>query len=206
MSCGLWLKKQKKVERSSPTRFEEGDAWIYTSIKRHTYFFVAFAVGKWTQETCERMIEELFLRTALPLPDNKIEIFTDGNNDYTYVLQDYYPDTCINYGQLIKIREKGRVVDKEKRVIYGSPDPSDIETTDIENFNGILRERIGRLVRKTKCFSKCKTRLECAIQLFQFYWDFVSEFQRGVTPGMLEQLTDHPWSWHEFFYFPINYS
>jgi hypothetical protein len=32
---------------------------------------------------------------------------------------------------------------------YGSPDPSDIETTDIENFNGILRERIGRLVRKT---------------------------------------------------------
>jgi len=29
---------------------------------------------------------------------------------------------------------------------YGSPDPGDIETTDIENFNGILRERIGRLV------------------------------------------------------------
>ena len=32
---------------------------------------------------------------------------------------------------------------------YGSPDPGDIETTDIENFNGTLRERIGRLVRKT---------------------------------------------------------
>ena len=98
---------------------------------------MAFTVGKWTQETCEKMIDKLFLRTALPGPDNKIEIFTDGNNDYTYVLQDYYIDTCINYGQLIKIREKGRVVDKEKRVIYGSPDLGDIETTDVENFNGI---------------------------------------------------------------------
>jgi hypothetical protein len=45
----LWsvVKKQKKVERSSPTRFEEGDAWIYTCIKRYTYLFAAFSVGKY---------------------------------------------------------------------------------------------------------------------------------------------------------------
>jgi len=67
---------------------------------------------------------------------------------------------------------------------------TDIETTDVENFNGILRERIGRLVRKTKCFSKCKTRLECAIQLFQFYWDFVSEFQGCYTRDV--RTTDRP--------------
>jgi hypothetical protein len=60
------------------------------------------------------MIEELFLRTALPLPDNKIEIFTDGNSYYTNVLQDYYPDTCINYGQLIKIREKGMLTKRNE--------------------------------------------------------------------------------------------
>lgn len=152
------------------------------------------------------MIEKLFERTELPVPDNKIEIFTDGNDDYTYVLPEHYDDTCINYGQLIKIREKGRVVDKEKRIIYGKLDLKDIETTDIENFNGILRERIGRLVRKTKCFSKHKRRLACAIQLFQFYWDFINEFKRGTSPAMLEELTDHAWTWHEFFYFPINYS
>ncbi|RZB32659.1 MAG: hypothetical protein AEth_00337 [Candidatus Argoarchaeum ethanivorans] len=69
----------------------------------------------------------------------KIEVFTDGNDDYTYVLPDYYADTCIDYGQLAKIREKRRVIHKEKRTIYGSPCHSDIETTDIENFNGILR-------------------------------------------------------------------
>ena len=152
------------------------------------------------------MIEKLFERTELPFPDDKIVIFTDGNNDYTHVLKKYYTDTCIDYGQLIKRKEKGRVVDKEKRTIYGNPDPNNIETTNVENFNGILRERIGRLVRKTKCFSKYKRRLECAIKLFQFYWNFINEFKREASPAMAEGLTDHTWSWHEFFYFPINYS
>lgn len=164
---------------------------------------MAFSVGKWTQDTCDKMIAKLYERTELPFPDNKIEIFTDGNDDYTYVLKKYYADTCINYGQLIKIREKGRVVDKEKRVIYGNPDPNDIETTNVENFNGILRERVGRLVRKTKCFSKYKRRLDYAIELFQFYWDFINEFKRGTSPAMLEELTDHIWDWHEFFYFGL---
>jgi len=152
------------------------------------------------------MVEKLFERTELPFPDEKIVIYTDGNDDYTYVLSDYYANTSINYGQLVKIREKGRVVDKEKRIIYGNPALDNIETTNVENFNGILRERIGRLVRKTKCFSKRKRRLKCAIELFQFYWNFINEFKRDASPAMLEKLSDHIWTWHEFFYFRINYS
>ena len=165
---------------------------------------MTFSVGKWTQETCDKMLEKMFGRTELPFPDNKIVIFTDGNNDYTHVLKKYYTNTCINYGQLIKRKENERVVDKEKRTVYGNPDPNDIETTNIENFNGILRERIGRLVRKTKCFSKYKQRLECAIELFQFYWNFINEFKRDTSPAMAEELTDHTWSWHEFFYFQLS--
>ena len=167
---------------------------------------MAFAVGKWTQETCDRMIDLLYTRAELPFPDNKIEIFTDGNDDYTYILPKYYAETCMNYGQLVKIREKGTVVRKEKRAVYGNPRPADIETTDIENFNGILRERNGRLVRKTKCFSKQKQRLEHHIHLFQFYWNFINEFKRDTSPAMLEGITDHIWTWHEFFYFQLTIS
>jgi len=159
---------------------------------------VAFAVGKWTQETCERMIEQLFRRTELPYPDNKIEIFTDGNDDYISVLPKYYDNTCINYGQIVKIKEGGKLVKKERRVIYGDPDIGDIETTDVENFNGILRERGGRFVRKTKCFSKYKRRSECALHLFQFYWNFINEFQRDTSPAMLEGLSKHIWTWRDF--------
>ena len=152
------------------------------------------------------MIEKLSERTDHPFPHTKIEIFSDGNDDYTYVLPDYYADSCINYGQLVKIREKGTVIGKEKRVIYGNPDPGDIRTTGIENFNGILRERNGRLVRKSKCFSKRRWRLECSVQLFQFYWNFINEFKRRTSPAMLEGLTDHLWIWHEFFYFSLTIS
>jgi len=144
------------------------------------------------------VIEKLYERTELPFPTNKITIFTDGNDDYAYVLPEYYAETCVNYGQLVKIRERGRVVDKEKRIICGNPDPTDIETTNVENFNGILRERNGRLSRKTKCFSKHKRKLENSLHLFQFYWNFINNFKRGNSPAMIEGVTDHLWTWHEF--------
>jgi IS1 family transposase len=45
-------------------------------------------------------------------------------------------------------------------VVYGDPDRDDVETVNVENLNNILRERASRLVRKTKCFSKKKSRLD----------------------------------------------
>jgi len=107
---------------------------------------------------------------------------------------------CPKAGQLIKIKKNGRVVGKKKLVVYGEPVLGDIETTDVENFNSILRERLGRLVRDCKCFSKVKRRLVCAVELFKFYWNFINRFKCGFSPARLEGLTDHLWSWHEFFY------
>jgi hypothetical protein len=145
------------------------------------------------------MIEKLFHRVQLPLPGNKIQIFSDGNDDYTYVLPAYYPETCMDYGQLIKIRDGGKVIDKIRKIVYGSPSVEDIETTDIENFNGILRERVGRLVRKTKCHSKRKHALINALEIIQFHWNFMDPLHDMQTPGMLESLTNHVWSWDDFF-------
>ena len=147
------------------------------------------------------MIEKLFQRVQLPFPENKIQIFSDGNDDYTYILPEYYPKSCMDYGQLIKIREGGKVVDKIHKIIYGSPSIDDIKTTDIENFNGILRERVGRLVRKTKCHSKRKHALINALEIIQFHWNFMDPLHDERTPAMLESLSDHIWSWDDFFMF-----
>ena len=129
-----------------------------------------------------------------------LELFTDGNDDYTYVLPMCFPLGLVDYGQLVKIKQDGHLVRKERWVVYGEPVVSEIETTDVENFNGILRERLGRLVRKTKCFAKAKRRLVCCIGLFMFYWNFINPFKRGESPGTLEGLADHVWTWHEFFH------
>lgn len=113
----------------------------------------------------------------------------------------YFDVETLNYGQLVKVRdENGRLIRKERRVIFGEVDVDDIETTDVENFNGILRERLGRLVRRMKCFAKVQRRLVCSLGLFQFYWNFIKEFERGKSSGLIEGLTDHVWSWHEFLH------
>ncbi|KAF5418975.1 MAG: hypothetical protein C5S44_12245, partial [Candidatus Methanocomedens sp.] len=119
-------------------------------------------------------------------------------------IPEYYAETCVDYGQVIKIREGGKVVDKIKIIVYGSPSIDEIETTDIENMNSIFRERIGRLVRKTKSHSKKKPKLVNAVELFQFYWNFMDRLPKRGTPAMIENLTDHQWSWEEFFYFPLS--
>lgn len=107
----------------------------------------------------------------------------------------------MNYGQLVKVRDYcGKLVGKEVRMVYGDPDKDEVETVNVENFNSILRERVGRLVRKTKCIAKKKSSLRWALSVFQFYWDFISEIKRGLTPAMIEKCSTHIWTWHEFYY------
>lgn len=144
------------------------------------------------------MFDRLFDCIKLPFPDEKLEIFSDGNDDYTYVMPEFYAEPCVNYGQIIKIRIGGKVVDKIKMAIYGNPDNDDIETTNVENFNGILRGCVGRLVRRSKCYSKKKSALNSALEFMQFYWNMMHTLPNKLTPAMMESISDHIWTWDEF--------
>ncbi|MBC2702257.1 MAG: hypothetical protein HF976_12805 [ANME-2 cluster archaeon] len=77
------------------------------------------------------------------------------------------------------------MVDKIKIIVYGSPSIDEIKTTDIENVNSIFREIIGRLVRKTKSHSKKKLKLVNAVELFQFYWNFMDMLPKRSIPAMI---------------------
>ena len=143
-------------------------------------------------------------RIDLPTFSYRLEIRSDGNNDYAVVLGEIYRTDTINYGQLVKIKEGGRVVDKVRRIVYGNPTHDDIETTDVENFNGILRERIGRIVRDTKCYAKNIDCLSNAIGLFQFYWNFMHQMEgRTTTPAIEEHITTKTWTWGNLLHYRI---
>ena len=169
-------------------RRDNGEVTVYACVKRDSMLFVSFATGKWTQETCGRMVEKASERTA----GGRVQFYSDGNDDYTYILPLYFED--LDYGQLVKKRLNGRVVDKEKRAIHGSPDMQGLETTSIEGFNSILRERVGRLVRKTKCYAKKLRMLNNAMETFQFYWNMI-KLIKGSTPAMKEHIAVKPWTW-----------
>jgi hypothetical protein len=89
------------------SRPEVGDCGVYTAVKRRSYLFAAFAVGKWTQLTCAEMIWKLSGVTKKPSWHDMLTLFTDGNDDYMFVLSKYYPLGLVDYGQLVKIKEHG---------------------------------------------------------------------------------------------------
>ena len=82
--------------------------------------FLAFAVGKWTQQTCSEMICDFKTSLRRVGRGERVEVFTDGNDDYTYVFPCFFKVKQLSYGQLVKIRDaNGRLVRKEIRVVYG---------------------------------------------------------------------------------------
>ena len=92
-----------------------------------------------------------------------------------------------------------------KRIVWGNPNLNSIETINVENSNGIFRERVGCLVRKTKCYSNLKTKLECSVEIFQFYWNFINKFKDKRTPAMIEDIIDHKITWSIFLHTSIKY-
>lgn len=144
------------------------------------------------------IVWKLSLILELPTITNKLEIYSDGNKQYIAALLEHYKKECLIYGQLIKVIRGKKLADKYKRKIFGNPDYSQIETVNIESYNGILRERIGRLVRRTKCFSKKRSMLENHLDIFQAYNNTMKEYEDG-TPCMNEGLLERKWRWMDIF-------
>lgn len=140
-------------------------------------------------------------RDYVQQPDykHKLEIYTDGNEDYIRVLTEYYNKDCLCYGQ--KVKSLG-----VKRKVYGNPDPNEIDTNTNECFNTILRNRLSRLVRKSQCHAKNKYALNNMLYLFQFYWNFMHKIgNKKVSPAMQEHLTNKIWSWGNFLHAKLRY-
>lgn len=135
-----------------------------------------------------------------PTYKNKLEIYSDGNDDYTYVLLEYYNKDCLCYGQKIKHKNGKKLFPPILRKVYGNPSYEDINTNANECFNSILRGKLSRLVRKTKCISKEKYELNMALFLFQFYWNFTHELKKKMTPAIIEKQATKIWTWGNFLH------
>jgi hypothetical protein len=134
-----------------------------------------------------------------PSHKRKLEIYSDGNDDYTGVLAEYYNTDCLCYGQ--KIKSLGI-----RRKIYGNPSYDEINTNTNECFNTILRNHLSRLVRKSQCHPKQKRALTSAVFVFQFYWNFMHELDKKVTPAIRERQATRVWTWGAFLHKQLSYT
>ena len=140
-----------------------------------------------------------------PTYKNKLRIYSDGNKDYTTVLPEYYNKDCLCYGQKIKSKDGKKIIPAIHRKVYGNPNYKDIDTNHNECFNSILRGKLARLVRKTKCHPKAKYELNSVLFLFQFHWNFMHELQKNVTPAILEKQATKVWTWGNFLHAKLSY-
>lgn len=113
--------------------------------------------------------------------------------------------------QTIKHRDKrGRLLWTETRATIGSPVEQPVPV-HIERLNGVFRDRLAALTRKTHAFTKTARTWDAlfGLSVFEHNWlrDHSALSQPSTTagrryerrtPAMEVGLTDHRWSWREF--------
>ena len=125
------------------------------------------------------------------------------------------------YATVHKHRENGRVIAVEQRQVFGSPEALEdalgesaashrVNTSFVERQNGTDRGRNARKARKTYRFSKDWQVHEAMTYLTLYSYNFCwrvrtlrRKDERGRwqerSPALAAGLTDHVWTWPEWF-------
>ena len=114
--------------------------------------------------------------------------------------------------QVVKTREGSRVVSVDVRHRFG-PEPTSPHTVRVERRNGVFRDRLACVTRKTHAFAKRDESWDALVglSLFEHNWlrphsalrerapDLqAGRYYRKRSPAMALGLTDRIWSWTEF--------
>jgi IS1 family transposase/transposase-like protein len=178
-----------------------GDAWVWIAFAPVWRLVLAFVVGKRTQGSADLLLDRVVYVT-----DDCIPLFTsDQLPEYRSALLHAYgtwhhpqrqgnrgrypkprrvPSPELLYAQVVKVRERGRVVDIRSKVVFGDSDAveaklaqscvsSTINTSFVERDNLTQRQMNRRLTRRTNGFSKELTWFEKQLWLSIAYYHLV---------------------------------
>src|SRR5690349_18245949 len=174
--------KDRNLETALHCCAEYGDAWIWLAVAPRWRLVLAFVVGKRTQAQAD-----LLLQRVVAVTDATIPFFTsDQLAEYPPALLNAYgqwvqpprqgtrgryphprlePPPQLVYAQVVKTRERGRVVRVQQTLVFGrcshlaeyladSPNSQTVNTSFVERANLTMRQQNRRLTRKTNAFSK----------------------------------------------------
>ena len=120
------------------------------------------------------------------------------------------PTPGVGLTQAVKRRRRGRIVGVEVRRVFGEPVDCPYPVHQ-ERLNGVLRDRLNALTRKTHGFAKRVSTWDALVVvcLFEHNWirphaalrERVEGRYRQRTPAVAVGLTNHVWSWEEFLTF-----
>jgi IS1 family transposase len=178
----------------------DGDTWVWVAFAPVWRLVVAFVVGQRTQESANLLLDRVAYVT-----DDHIPFFTsDQWSAYPNALLRTYgewyqptrqgrrgphpalrcrPRPNLLYAQVVKRREKGRVVEVARKIIGGDANEinmclaasvasTTINTSFVERSNLAWREHNRRLTRKVMGFSKERPWMEKQLWLSMAYYHF----------------------------------
>lgn len=196
--CG---KKQRSV-----TPEEEaaglGDRWIYIAVDPESKVVPSYAVGKRDYTTTYRFGHDLKSRLK-----NRVQLTTDGCNEYLPVILEAFGSDGVDFSQLVKRYTSDRAAFGERKgsppkkvgscvyPIYGDPDMDKVSTSHVEARNMSVRNLMRRVQRSTVAYSKKPENMDAAVALQMAYYNFVRPHTSlRMTPAMALGITNRFWS------------
>ncbi len=191
---------------------------------------VAWSFGASEEEAAPRVVEQTRTRTQ---ERRGIAWISDGKRVYAQQIRRVYRDPLrtgrrgrprlvptpgVALVQAVKHRQGRRVVEVEVRTVLGEAPKAPYAVCE-ERLNGVLRDRLNCLTRKTHGFAKAKATWDAAVTLclFEHNWlrahpalrQKLPEPVNGRrysrrSPAMAAGLSDHLWSWEEFLQLPLH--
>jgi len=234
----LYKKKSASLTEADHDHPEWGNAWVWVAFDPITKLIIHVVIGKRTEAQARRFMFGLLGKLSGPPP-----LFSsDELPHYKTMLAECFSssipvastgkrgrpkkpivqiDPELKYATVHKTRDNGRVVQVERRIVFGkeqdinnilqnSPVSQAINTSFVERNNLTLRQHSRRLTRKTNGFSKVLRNLEAQVILVMAYYNFVLSHcslkikgKGERTPAMAAELTDHKWSMSELLTYRI---
>lgn len=235
-------KKEKHCDPDDPADAQQGDNWDHVALDPEHRLVVSVVPGKRTTEHVRQLVNDFKERTKgrlmnlittdeYPVYETEIleaygeTVVPERTGKPGRPAKPYkVPPAGLKYATVHKTREKGRVIKIDPRVVFGtvvavmaalavSLVSKAINTAFVERHNGTDRNRNGRKVRKTYCFSK-DWQVHEAVTYFTMYsynfcWPVRTLRVKGAdgswerrTPAMAAGLTDHVWSLAEWLTYP----
>jgi len=191
-----------------------GDAWVWIAFAPLWRLVLAFVVGKRTQASANLLLERVAHVTTADIPFFTSDQLAEYRTALLHVYGQWHqpprqgnrgrfparrrmPPPELLYAQVLKQRERGKVVAVTTQVVFGDTDAitarlealstsTTVNTSFVERKNLTLRQHNRRLTRKTNGFSKELTALEKQLWLSLAYYHLVlpheSLRQRLSTP------------------------
>lgn len=204
----------------------DGERWGCLSQDRPTRFVISWSAGPRVAALAEQVVSQTRQRTRAQAG---VPWCSDGWAPYAEVIEAVYLDPApgedwrltrltptpgVALTQTLKHRRGRRVVQIEVRATLG-PLATQPYPVHIERLNGVLRDRLACLTRRTHAFAKRIATWDALVGLVLFEHNWLRphhalrqalppphtasapRYQRR-TPAMALALTDHPWSFSEF--------